>query len=349
MSLENDSTIAAEQAKSNEANKAPLPPVAPALDPGYAQWVSSIFPADATPPPLGTIVEMRESTETMIRTLFAQFPPQPTVTQTSYTITSSDGAPIDVIRFTSPQTQDSDQGSQNRPAVLHFHGGGHCGNSVSMFERAISELVVLTGVQIFSVEYRLAPEHPAPAALEDGYAALTWLSSNAASLGVDASRIAIMGESSGGGLAAGIALLARDRGFSPGLKKMVLVYPMLDDRSITQNPAWDADNRTVQFLTLCWEAYVGKEKAGDAAADVSCYAAPGRAESLKGLPGAYMEVGELDEFKDECQRFAERLAGGGTNVEFHLWPGVPHGFDAAREIGVTKRAIEGRVRVLREL
>ncbi|KAJ4348731.1 uncharacterized protein N0V89_010109 [Didymosphaeria variabile] len=248
---------------------------------------------------------MRESNETMIRTLYAQFPPQPTVSQTSYTIPSSDGTPFAVIRF-SPNHD-----NQRSPALLHFHGGGHCANSVSLFTRAISELAALTGIHIFSVDYRLAPEHPFPAAIEDGYAALTWLSSNAASLGIDASHIAIMGESSGGGLAAGTALLARDRGFAPALKKMVLVYPMLDDRSITQNPGWDKDNSTVRFLSMCWEAYVGEDKAGDPAADVSCYAAPGRAESLEGLPDAYVEVGELDHFKDECERFAERLGDGG--------------------------------------
>lgn len=345
MSLENTTVTATDEVDQKPAKETEASQQVPKLDPEYAQWVAATFPPDVTPPPMGSIPEMRPAMETMVRGIFARFPPQPNITQTSYTIQSYDGASIQVIHFAPPTTSPPPQHPQ--PAVLHFHGGGHCANSVDIFTASISELVATSGVHFFSVEYRLAPEHPFPAAIEDGYAALTWLSSQAASLGIDASRIGIMGESSGGGLAAGIALLARDRGVKPALKQSILIYPMLDDRSITQNPGWDPESRSIKFLTLCWEAYLGADKAGRPDADVSPYAAPARAENLKGLPKTYIEVGDLDEFLNECVGFAERLRGEGVEVEERVWPGVPHGFDGAREIGVTRRAIEGRVRVLK--
>ncbi|KAF2443430.1 hypothetical protein P171DRAFT_464181 [Karstenula rhodostoma CBS 690.94] len=318
------------------------------FDPEYLQWLMSVFPPGATLPSFNTVPEMRPSTEGMIRALYATFPAQPSITQTTHTVTSADGTPIEVLRFSPPHPAGAQEAT---PAILHFHGGGHVANNVSMFAPALAELASLTSIPVFSVEYRLAPEHPFPAALEDGYAALTWLSTSAPSLGIDPSRIAVMGESSGGGLAAGLALMARDRAFAPRVKKMLLVYPMLDDRSITLNPAWNPEDRTVKMLTMCWGAYLPAHlKAGDPEAKVSPYAAPGRAEDLAGLPEALVEVGTLDELRDESVRFAGRLGEvQGAKVELRVWEGVPHGFDAAREIGVSKRAVEGRVAFLKGL
>ncbi|OAG01723.1 uncharacterized protein CC84DRAFT_1167887 [Paraphaeosphaeria sporulosa] len=311
----------------------------PSFDPEYLQWLMSSFPTDAATPPLTTIPLMRQNTEHMIRALYAKWPAQPSVMQTSHIVTSADGTLIEVTRFSPPQ-EPGKQENEAGPAILHFHGGGHVSNHVDMFAPYLSDLVVRTGIPVFSVEYRLAPEHAFPAALDDGLAALRWLSSSAVQLGIDPTRICLMGESSGGGLAAGIALMARDKALEPRVKRMLLVYPMLDDRSISTNPAWDAENRGVKLLTMCWEAYLGPSvKVGDPQAEVSIYAAPGRAEKLEGLPEAWVEVGALDEFRDECVDFAGRL----EKCEVRVWDGVPHGFDAAREIKVSRRAVEGRV------
>ena len=224
--------------------------------------------------------------------------------------------------------------------------------SVKMFSPAINMMVMDSGVQVFGVEYRLAPEYPDPTPVEDCYAALKWLSTHGAELGVDPSRIAVMGESAGGGLAAGTTLIARDRALEPPIKKQILVYPMLDDRSIN-SPSAAALDEFVYFpldmSKICWECYVGKEKAGKSDADVSQYAAPARARNLRGLPSTYIDVGGLDLFRDECAMYATRLAAENVEVEFHLFPGLTHGFERATEVHGVKLAVAGRLRWIKDL
>jgi acetyl esterase/lipase len=197
------------------------------------------------------------------------------------------------------------------------------------------------------VDYRIAPEHPHPTPVEDCYAALRWLADNAMTLGVDPGRIAVMGDSAGGGLAAGVCLLARDRG-GPSVAQQVLIYPMLDDRA---NPP---DPHLLPFLTWTyddnvtgWGALLGEGVGTEA---VSPYAAPARATDLTGLPATYIDVGDLDIFRDEDITYARRLADAGVPTELHLHPGCPHAFEVlARAADVSQRAIGDRLRRLRTL
>lgn len=214
----------------------------------------------------------------------------------------------------------------------------------------MARAVAAQGVQHFAVDYPRAPEHPAPAALGDCYAALQWLSAHARELHVDPARIVIYGVSAGGGLAAGVALMARDRGLSPPLAKQVLVYPMLDDRTRYPDdwPARPFLTFTAEDNVMSWDAYVGADKRGREDADVSIYAAPGRAENLEGLPSTYIDVGGLDLFRDENLRFAQRLAEANVEVEFHLYPGLPHGFENPHT-WVTTRAVENRIKAVQSV
>jgi acetyl esterase/lipase len=200
---------------------------------------------------------------------------------------------------------------------------------------------------MLSVEYRRAPEHPFPTPLEDAYAALHWLHEHASELGVDPDRVGVMGDSAGGGMAAALTILARDRG-GPRIARQILLMPMLDDRTVTPDPhiapylLWSYDDS----LTA-WPALLGETAGGP---DVPATAAPARLEDATGLPPAYIEVGQLDVFRDEDTAYATKLSRAGVPVEFHLHPGVPHEFDSiAFNSDVARRAIADRVRVLKSI
>jgi acetyl esterase/lipase len=192
------------------------------------------------------------------------------------------------------------------------------------------------GCVVVSVDYRLAPETTFPGAVEDCYAALRWLHAEARTLGVDVGRIAIGGESAGGGLAASLALLARDRGEVP-LAFQLLIYPMLDDRTgVTVEPSptvgefgWSRESNR-----FGWASLLGRDPGG---ADVSPYAAAARAEDLAGLPPAYIAVGTLDLFLEENLEYARRLMRAGIPTELHVYPGAYHGFQGmAPEARISK-------------
>lgn len=280
---------------------------------------------------------------------FSKLPATPDVKHEIHQIQSYDGQTISVYRFFKPSGGSSGSGS----AILHTHGGGTIQGDVKQFIPWLSYQVQQTGVQMFSVDYRLAPEHPFPTPEEDSYAGLTWLYEHADEFGVDRSRIATAGESAGGKLAMGLSLMARDRKLSPPLAKQILIYPMLDDRTTgaaAVNPALESfaegywsysDNFTA------WTALLGKDVIGTDDNDkVSPYAAPGRAENVVGLPPTYIEVGELDIFRDEDIALAGRIAAANISVEVHVHPGVPHAFEVfAPHAGVTQRAMADRLRM----
>jgi acetyl esterase/lipase len=210
------------------------------------------------------------------------------------------------------------------PAVYHTHGGGMVMGTNRNAEE-IARWVDEAGVVAVSVEYRLAPEHPHPAPVEDCYAGLVWTAGHCAELGIDPARLIIAGASAGGGLAAGTALMARDRG-GPALSHQILMCPMLDDRGVTPSSQeldgeglWD---RTSNLTG--WTALLGDARGGP---DVSPYAAPARAQDLTGLPAAFIDVGSVETFRDEAIDYAARLSRAGVPVEFHLWPGGFHGFE----------------------
>jgi acetyl esterase/lipase len=211
------------------------------------------------------------------------------------------------------------------PALLWIHGGGYVLGSVERDDLLAKYLAKIGQCVVASVEYRLAPEHPFPAPVEDCYAALKWLAANSADFGVNKSRIAIGGASAGGGLAAGLAVLTRDRA-EVEVAFQLLIYPMIDDRNVAPVSATAPDTFvwTRENNLMGWRAYLGREPGG---AGVSPYAAAARATDLKGLPPAYIAVGDLDLFLDENITYAQRLLAAGVPTELHVYPGAFHGFN----------------------
>jgi acetyl esterase/lipase len=265
--------------------------------------------------------------------------PVPGIERTDVSIATSDGAKLRLSLYSSAM------GDAPGSAVLYLHGGGFIVPLLPIYDGLMRNYTKRTGVPMVLVDYRVAPEYPHPIPLEDCYTALCWLADNATELGVDPKRIAVMGESAGGGLAAGLALLARDRG-GPALAQQLLIYAMLDDRTIGPDPqlppeylvfSYD-DNRTG------WGALLGPAYHGG---DASPYAAPARATDLSGLPETYVDVGDLDILRDESIEYARRLIAAGIPTELHVIPGLPHGFDMlAPDAVVTQRVVATRLRRL---
>lgn len=235
-----------------------------------------------------------------------------------------------------------------RAAVLNFHGGGMVMDDRHADYERLVPLVRDLDLIAITVEYRLAPENPDPAPVEDCYAALAWVSENAVRLGIDPARIVVMGGSAGGGLAAGVSLLARDRE-GPRITGQMLLCPMLDDREQTTSAkqfesigTWKGPNNR-----FGWKSLLGK-KAGDPTAEISIYAAPARATDLSNLPPAFIEVGAAELFRDEDVSYASNIWATGGEAELHVWSGGYHGFDRiAPEARVSRAAIESRTNWLR--
>jgi len=266
----------------------------------------------------------------MIRQMSAQGPQPPAeVSWEDRRIPGPAGAPEVTVRLYRSSKQ-----TGTRPAVLYLHGGGFCFGSIETEHVGAAVLCDRAETVIASIEYRLPPEHPFPAGLEDCYAALQWLHAEAGALEVDPARIAVSGQSAGGGLAAALALLARDRG-GPALCFQMLGIPELDDRletpsmkRFTDTPLWNRPN-----AVQSWKAYLG-----DAGGEVSPYAAPARAEDLAGLPPTFVSTMEFDPLRDEGIQYALRLLEHGVAVELHQYPGTFHGSSLVGNAGVSKRA-----------
>jgi acetyl esterase/lipase len=243
----------------------------------------------------------------------------PTTTQ-SYEVTVPGSTGHDpTVRVYSPPTK-----ATGRPCVIWIHGGGYLFGSGLTVDARLNRWVEDFDCVAVSIDYRLAPEDPYPAPLDDCYAGLVWSAQHADELGIDPTRIAVAGASAGGGLAAGLAILARDRG-EVDLTFQLLIYPMLDDRNTTASshivgaPVWSRDANH-----LGWRAYLGDLLGTD---DIPAYAAPARVESVEGLPPAWIGVGALDLFRDEDIAYASRLLAAGIPAELHVYPGACHGFE----------------------
>jgi acetyl esterase len=228
-------------------------------------------------------------------------------------------------------------GSHDRAALLHIHGGGMVLGSARQMPQAPASLAASLGIPVASVEYRLAPETPFPGPQEDCFAALAWLAGSAGELGIDPQRIAVTGESAGGGLAAALAQMARDRG-GPALAAQILVYTMLDHRVGSDADPW-RNRHTGEFVwtrasnRFGWESLRG---AYDPVDGRKGWFSPSLAEDLAGLPPTWIGVGNLDLFFDEDLDYARRLVDAGVPVELHAYPGAFHGFNMMGNARVTQ-------------
>jgi acetyl esterase/lipase len=248
------------------------------------------------------------------------FPAQPRPAITERTIPGPAGNPklrVFVI---------GDSPGASKPAILHIHGGGYVAGTAATEHRLLQEMVTNLDCVVVTVDYRLAPETKFPGSLEDNYAALHWMNTNAKELGIDIHRIAVKGESAGGGHAATLAIAARDRGeFS--ICHQVLIYPMLDDRTGSTTPVppyighfiWTVDNNRFGWTSLLGVPAGSK--------DVPVNSVPARVANLEGLPPAFIGVGSIDLFASEDLEYSRRLLEAGVPAEFVLVPGGFHGFD----------------------
>ncbi len=250
-----------------------------------------------------------------------------------------DGEAEVALRVYRPRSTDSEDA-----ALLYIHGGGFVVGSILADQEAAATLASTLGVLVVSVAYRLAPEFPFPAGLHDCVAALDWLSQNATKLGVDPARVGVYGSSAGAALAAALTLFSRDHG-GPTLCFQFLAIPVLDDRletesmrKFTDTPGWDRPNSE-----LSWAYYLG----ATGSKDVSPYAAPARADDLRGLPPAYISTMEFDPLRDEGILYALRLLGSGVPVELHSFPGTFHGSSQITTAAVSRRMAREQMDVLR--
>ena len=282
-------------------------------------------------------INLSMDTLPMVRAAFQEqaatsFEDKPLATTEAIIVPGSSNAPPIRVMMSRPASVTS-----LLPALLHIHGGGYVIGDAEMMGPMLRELAAELGCAVFSVDYRLAPETVFPGGIEDCYTALKWLTENAETLRIDSTRIGVMGESAGGGLAAALALLVRDRG-ELSLMFQHLIYPMIDDRTgITSEPhpftgefVW-----TPEHSRFGWGALLGTAPGGPG---VSPYAAAARATDLAFLPPAFIAVGALDLFLDEDLDYARRLARAGVPVELHVYPGAFHGFHMAPDAKVTKAA-----------
>jgi acetyl esterase/lipase len=255
----------------------------------------------------------------LVGELLGSLPPVEGVTSQDQFVSGAQGHQVRVRVYKS-----NDQRNK-LPALFWIHGGGYVVGDIEQDDRLMKQFVKRINCVAVSVDYRLAPEHPFPAPVEDCYAGLKWLFGHADELGIEPSRIAIGGASAGGGLTAGLALMARDRR-EVQVAFQLLIYPMIDDRNatpasyaITDPRVWNRESNR-----LGWKAYLGRDGGGS---DISPYAAVARATDLTNLPRAYISVGTLDLFIDENIEYAQRLIQAGVPTELHVYPGAFHGFD----------------------
>jgi len=214
------------------------------------------------------------------------------------------------------------QASGTLPVLVYYHGGGWVIGTFDTHEAVCRHLAKQAGAMVVAVDYRLAPEHKFPAAAEDCYAATCWVASNAATLGIDAHRLAVGGDSAGGNLAAVVSLMARDRG-GPSIAFQLLVYPVTDHSYDTPSYRENADGYllTKEAMVWFWDHYLREPADG-----ANAYASPLRAASLAGLPRAMVITAEYDPLRDEGEAYARRLRESGVDVVLKRYDGIIHGF-----------------------
>ena len=297
-------------------------------------------PILAATPPFGDITADPPATRKRLAEMLAAAGPAESterVGQEDRGVPGSPGAPAVPVRIYAPATSGPRCG-----ALLWMHGGGLVLGDLDQDDTRCRHIVDRTGAVVVSVGYRLAPEAPFPAGVDDCFAALRWMHAAREELRVPADRLAVGGASAGGCLAAAVALMARDRG-GPPLALQLLIYPMLDDRHATASSQVVTDPRVWSRgnSVKAWRAYLGD------AIEVSPYAAPARAHSLAGLPPAYMMVADPDLLRDENLDYARRLIAAGVPTELHLYAGTLHGFDVlAPSATISRRAVNDYIATL---
>lgn len=317
-------------------------PFDPALVDGQRAFLEAIGGSDGKEPlRTDTIEHVRTRFDELMPAIEDVFSDKP-VTWEDRTIPGPPGEPDIQVLIVRPTNVDGPL-----PCGYVIHGGGMV---VGHYHSVADDLVELAEMGVIGVspEYRLAPEHPHPAPTEDCYAGLAWTAEHAAEIGIDPERLFVAGSSAGGGLAAAMALMARDRG-GPRLCGQVLLCPMLDDRNETvsshQYDGFGIWDREANFTG--WGALLGDAFRSD---DVSPYAAPARATDLSGLPPAFIEVGSAELFRDEDVTYATRIWATGGQAELHVWAGGHHGFAGfSPEIEVSKAANAARLSWLRRI
>ena len=256
------------------------------------------------------------------------------IKEIDHSIPGPEGTPDIPIRIYMPKNR-----TEAGPGYVNFHGGGFIfGDLESEHHRSLL-MAAEGGAVTVGIDYRLAPENPFPAAVEDCYAGLKWVAENATQLKIDLSRLAIGGASAGGNLAAAVAQMARDRS-GPEIRLQMLMYPVLDDRcnTLSMKNGEDSYIITRQNVLDCWRHYLGQDQR-----DVSPYAAPARATDLRNLPTAYIMTCEHDPLRDEAISYAMRLMDAGVSVELHNYPGTVHGFDYLTPSDISTRAVNDEV------
>jgi triacylglycerol lipase len=297
--------------------------VDPELRDALAMWPTQPLTAD-------TLTQRRADSLKLIATV--QTPDLPDIAADEIRVESSFGArPIRVLGYR-PVKSDNPL-----PTIVHIHGGGFVAGAPEMKDVENRLLASELKCAIYSVDYRLAPEAPHPAPLEDIYSVFAWLHGHAGQLGLDPACIGIKGESGGGGFAAAAALYARDHQ-GPKFAFQHLIYPMIDDRTAVRkdlHPHVGEFVWTQRHNHFGWRSLLGSEPGSEG---VSPYAAASRAVDLSALPPTYISVGGLDLFLEENMTYANRLSRAGVPVEFHVYPRAYHGFYRATNARVTRQA-----------
>lgn len=296
------------------------------MDPELAAIAATLPPTDVTDP---------DATRKRLRAMYESVEGQVGRSWTSrldvehLSVRAADGYYIPV-RIYMPK-----QAPRPLGVLVNFHGGAFVAGDLDISQATVTRYADRAQIAVVDVDYRLAPEHPFPVGVEDCYAALEWTVTNADSHGLDPARIAVGGNSAGGGLGAAVALMARDRG-GPTIAFQLLLYPVLDDRMTTRSvremtttPMW-----TGPACAHMWQHYLGDAVGSD---DVSPYAAPARARDLSGLPPAYVLACEHDPLRDEDVDYAVALMHAGVSVDLHVVAGTFHGYNDM-PTAISKRA-----------
>jgi acetyl esterase/lipase len=311
---------------------APLHP-APALDPELGRLREEFMRKARSAAPSVTAAE--ELAEELIAGR--------AMTSTEHVVPASDGAPALAVTVFRRTGQD-----RPRPVLLHFHGGAMIKGDRFTALGPMLDWIEALDVILVTVEYRLAPQSSPTVLVDDCHRSLVWLAANAGDLEADPGKMVLVGSSAGGGLVAGVALMARDQG-EPTVLGQMLLYPMLDDRGDT------VSNRQLNALgpersgniDAGWDALLGDRRGTDA---VSPYAAPARARDLSGLPPTFIEVGASEGFRDEAVAFASSIWAHGGQAELHVWPGAFHAYDViAPTARISRQARQVRTQWLERL